>query len=127
MKYIINKKDDLVVNFLKEEASCIKSTDKNLLNKVYVKYKHVSGDELTDLMHEEDTPWYTIWDNEKGRNKPIDNGATKEYFSRYIDKNTFDSLPEYSSIESVEEATLFLKKAGILLKDGSLNPIYKDS
>jgi len=120
-------KDDLVENFLIEETSCVKPIHKTLLNKVYVKYKHVSGDKLTELMHQEDTPWYTVWDNEKGRNKPIDNEATKKYYSRQIDKHTFDLLSEYSSVESAEEASLFLKKAGILLEDGSLNPIYKNS
>jgi len=120
-------KNDLVEDFLIEETSCIKSNHKILLNKIYAKYKHMSGDKLTELMHQEDTPWHTVWDNKKGKNKPIEDAATKAYYSRQIDKNTFDLLPEYSSIESAEEAALFLKKAGILLEDGNLNPIYKNS
>ena len=120
-------KDDLVENFLKEEASCIKYADRSLLNKVYVKYKNVSSEDLKELMHQKDTPWYRIWDDEKGRNQIIDDDATKKYFSNNIDQHTFDSLPEYSTIQSVEEATLFLKKAGILLENGNLNPIYKNN
>jgi len=125
--YNLSKNDLVLGNFLKSETSCIKSADKSLLNKVYAKYKHFSNDELSDLMHQNDTPWYKIWDDEKGKDQPIDDVDTKKYFSRHIDKDKFDSLSEFSSIESVEEATFFLKRAGILLEDGNLNPIYKSS
>lgn len=119
------RKDDLVKNILIEETVCIKPIHRILLNKVYVKYRNVSGDELTKLMHQEDTPWYKVWDNEAGRNKPIEDADTKIYYSEQINKEAFDNLLEYPSIESREEAIKFLKKAGIFSEDGDLNPIYK--
>jgi uncharacterized phage-associated protein len=117
-------KDDLVKNFLIEEASCIKPIHRVLLNKVYVKYKYTTGEELTRLMHEEDTPWYAVWNNEKGKDEAIENSLTKEYYSKQMNQEKLDSLSEYSSIESKEEALQFLKSAGIIMDDGSLNPIY---
>ncbi|MDR1369715.1 MAG: DUF4065 domain-containing protein [Dysgonamonadaceae bacterium] len=120
-------KDDLIEDFLIEEANCIKFVHRILLNKVYAKYKHLTGDEFTNLMHQKDTPWYSVWDNGAGKDHPINNAATKLYYSHQINKTTFDSLPEYPSIESKEEAVRFLIKSGILLEDGNLNPIYKNS
>jgi uncharacterized phage-associated protein len=119
------RKDDLVKNFPTEEIICIKPIHRILLNKIYVKYRNDSGDELTKLMHREDTPWYKVWDNEAGKNKPIEDADTKIYYSKQINKEAFDNLLEYPSIESKEEAIKFLKKAGIFLEDGDLNPIYK--
>lgn len=118
-------KDDLVTNLLIEEASCIKPIHRELLNKVYAKYNRISGVELTNLMHGEDTPWYKVWNNEAGKDKPIENIDTKAYYSTKINKNSFEALPEYPSIESKEEAVRLLKKAGILSEDGELNPVYK--
>lgn len=118
-------KDDLVRNVLIEEAGCIKSIHRELLNKVYAKYKHTSGEELTDLMHQKDTPWYAVWNKEEGRDRPIEDHLTKAYYSKQINREYFDSLSEYPSIESKEEAIRFLKNAGILLDDESLNPAYK--
>jgi len=118
-------KDDLVKDFLIEEAACIKAIHRELLNKVYVKYKRTSGEDLTNLMHQEDTPWYKVWNNEVGKDMPIEDIATKAYYSKQINQKKFDTLSEYPSIESEEEAIKFLKKAGILLEDGNLNPIYE--
>lgn len=121
------KKDDLVADLFIEEASCIKPVHRVLLNKVYAKYKHKSGSELTALMHEKNTPWYNVWKDGEGRDCPIEDSDTKSYYSREINKEIFDSLSEYPSIESKEEAVNFLKKAGILMDSGDLNPIYKNS
>lgn len=121
------KKDDLVSDLFIEEANCIKPAHRILLNKVYAKYKHKSGKELSELMHENDTPWFYVWKNGEGRDCPIEDSATKSYYSRKINKDIFNSLSEYSSIESEEEAIYFLKKAGILMDNGDLNPIYKDA
>jgi uncharacterized phage-associated protein len=121
------KKDDLVTNFPIEETICIKPIHRVLLNKVYIKYKGLSGEELTDLMHREDTPWYKVWKDGEGRDQAIEDIDTKSYYSKEINKNNFDSLPEYPPINSKEEAINFLKKAGILKEDGELNPIYKNS
>lgn len=120
-------KDNLVVDLFIEEANCIKPMHRVLLNKVYAKYKRKSGSELTNLMHEKNTPWYNVWQDGAGRDCPIEDSATKAYYSREINKEIFDSLSEYPSIESEEEAINFLKKAGILMEDGDLNPIYKNS
>lgn len=118
-------KDDLVEDFLIEEASCIKPIHRELLNKVYVKYNRISGEELTSLMHQEGTPWCKVWDNEAGKDNLIEDADTKAYYLTQINKINFDALSEYPSIESKEEAIRLLKKAGILSENGELNPIYK--
>ena len=116
-------KDDVVSSTV-GEVSCIREEHLKLLNKVYVKYGQITGEKLSDLMHEEDTPWYAVWDNEKGRNKPIENEDTKLYYSKKINKDIFDALPSTSPITSKEKAEVFLKKAGILMGNGELNPFF---
>jgi uncharacterized phage-associated protein len=118
-------KDDLIKGFLIEEARCIKPIHRELLNKVYVKYKRTSGEELTNLMHRKDTPWYKVWNNEAGKDGPIEDASTKAYYSKQINQKVFDTLSEFPSIDSEEEAIRFLKNAGIFLEDGSLNPVYE--
>jgi len=120
------QKDDLVSATV-EEVSCIREGHLRLLNKVYVKYEQITGEQLSDLMHEKDTPWYAVWDNEKGRNKIIENEATKQYYSKQINKDTFDALPSTTPITSKKKAEAFLKKAGILMENGELNPFYINS
>jgi len=117
------KKDDLVC-FSVEEVRCIKLEHLELLNKVYVKYEQIAGEQLSDIMHEKDTPWYAVWDNERGRDKPIENEATKAYYSKQMNQAIFDSLPNIPAITTTEKAEAFLKKAGIILENGDFNPIY---
>lgn len=113
-------------NFFIEEAKCIKPIHRELLNKVYAKYKRTSGEDLTNLMHEEGTPWSKVWNEEK-KDNPIEDKETQLYYLTQINKSGFDALSEYPSIESKDDAIKFLKDAGILLEDGSLNPVYKSS
>ena len=120
------KKDDLV-NSTVGEVSCIREEHIRLLSKVYVKYEKITGEQLSDLMHEKDTPWHTVWDNEKGRDKIIENEAIKLYYSKQINKDSFDALPTTSPITSKKKAETFLKKAGILLDNGELHPFYINS
>ena len=117
------RKDDLV-SLSVEEVNCIKFEHLELLNKVYVKYEQITGEELSQLMHEDDTPWFAVWDNERGRNNPIENEATKAYYSKQINKEIFDALPKIPAITTKEKAEVFLKKAGILMENGEINPIY---
>ena len=120
------QKDDVVSSTV-GEVSCIREEHVRLLNKVYVKYGQITGRELSDLMHEEDTPWYAVWDNGKGRDKPIENESTKGYYSKKINKEIFDTLPSASPVTSKRKAEVFLKNAGILMDNGELHPFYINS
>lgn len=121
------EKDNLVEELPIEGSYCIKETHWLLLNKVYAKYKNWSGEQLTNLMHEKDTPWCKVWDGGNGRDKPINDDDTKEYYSAHINEESFDLLSEYPSIETEDDAIRFLKKAGVLTNEGELNPIYRNS
>jgi len=120
-------KDDLVNSFTIEEVNCIRAEHLELLNKVYVKYEQMTGEQLTDLMHEKDTPWSAVWNNGNGRDNPINDEATKAYYARQITKEIFDTLPSILPINSKEKAAVFLKKAGILMDNGELSHFYKNS
>lgn len=121
------KKDTPVHTIPSEEANCIKPIHRELLNKVYAKYKHFSGDDLTELLHHVDTPWFRVWNDGNGKDQRIEDEDTQAYYSRQITRDSFDLLSEYPSIESEEEAIRFLRNAGILMEDGNLNPIYRNN
>jgi uncharacterized phage-associated protein len=84
------RKDDKVQNFPMEEINCIRPNHRILLNKVYAKHKHVFSKDLTALMHKEDTPWYKVWDNSAGKDKPIGDSLTKEHYSKQINIHIFN-------------------------------------
>jgi uncharacterized phage-associated protein len=96
-----------------------------LLNKVYVRFKDLTGQELSALTHETDTPWYRVWDNGEGRDRKIEDVDTKAYYEKKINRETFDSYSQFASISSKEEARELLTAAGILGGDGQLSPLYK--
>lgn len=121
------KKEDLVKDFPIEEVSCIKEAHLELLNKVYVKYRKMSEESLSNLMHANDTPWYEVWNDGNGKDGKIEDDATKKYYSNQINMESFKLLPIFSPIESEKEADLFLKRAGILWEGGKLNPVYEKS
>ena len=107
-----------------EEVDCIKEEHKKLLNKVYAYHISKTNTELEDLLHEENTPWFSVWNEGKGDKEKIMDDQTREYYLTQITKDVFDTLSEYSPISNKEEALAYLKKTGILLENGSLNPIY---
>jgi uncharacterized phage-associated protein len=96
-----------------------------LLNKVYVRFRDLTGQELSALTHETDTPWYRIWDNGEGRDRKIEDADTKAYYEKKINREQFDSYSQFASISSKEEARELLTAAGILDQDGQLSPFYK--
>jgi hypothetical protein len=97
-----------------------------LLNKVYVRFKDMSGKELSDMTHESDTPWYRVWGDGSGRDCKIEDKETKAYYEKHINKDRFDSLSQFAPITSHEEANALLEAAGILDKSGQLDPFYKN-
>jgi uncharacterized phage-associated protein len=97
-----------------------------LLNKVYVRFKDMSGKELSDMTHKSDTPWCRVWDDGSGRDRKIEDKETKAYYEKHINKEHFDSLSQFAPITSYGEANDLLKAAGILDKRGLLVSFYKN-
>jgi uncharacterized phage-associated protein len=96
-----------------------------LLNKVYVKFNLLTGQELSALTHETDTPWHQVWNNGEGKDRRIEDADTKAYYEKKISREEFDSFSQFAPISSKEEARELLTAAGILGEDGQLSPFYK--
>ncbi|MDR0911833.1 MAG: DUF4065 domain-containing protein [Methanobrevibacter sp.] len=95
-----------------------------LLNRVFIKYMDFSDEEISELCHEKDTPWNKIYNNGKGRNEVISDKETSQYYKTQITKEEYNLLKQFLPIKTKQEAEKLLKDAGIMLKDGSMNPIY---
>ncbi|MDR0954529.1 MAG: DUF4065 domain-containing protein [Rikenellaceae bacterium] len=122
------KVDDLVViENSNEEINCIKAPHSEILNKVYAKYGHLEKQGLMTLLHQEDTPWFSVWNEGKGDGNTIDDSETRRYYSNQITRSDFDSLSEYPEIKTKEDAVKFLQRVGILLENEELNPAYYES
>jgi uncharacterized phage-associated protein len=59
---------------------------RDILNTIYEELGSLDGLTLSDLTHQEDTPWYKVWkDNSKSRkNLPIENHEIRSYFDKLI-------------------------------------------
>lgn len=58
-----------------------------LLDVVWDLYKNLSGEQLSALTHKEGSPWYRVWEDERGkniRNAAIPNLTIKEYYSNLL-------------------------------------------
>ena len=65
--------------------SNIAESDKKFLDKIFEVYGKYSGVQLSNLTHQEDTPWDIIWNKEGGmydRQKLIPNDLIKEHYKK---------------------------------------------
>jgi uncharacterized phage-associated protein len=61
---------------------------KNLIQRVWDQYGHLSGPALSQLTHEHDGPWYRTWNGNPGvRNLVIPNALIRDYFAGKIAAN----------------------------------------
>lgn len=58
-----------------------------LLDVIWDLYKNLSGEQLSALTHKAGSPWYRVWEDERGknfRNAAIPNITIKEYYSNLL-------------------------------------------
>ena len=55
--------------------------EEDLVKQVYSKYGYLSGIRLSELTHEEGTPWHEVW-RRNGQDSIIPRSLLKEYYSR---------------------------------------------
>lgn len=61
--------------------------DIELLERVWVVYSHLSGEQLSSMAHEKGTPWEVTWNKNGGGNLEgaiIPNNEIKKYFKKFI-------------------------------------------
>ena len=69
-----------------EETNCIKDEDKVLLDKIIEVYGKYEGIELSELTHQDKTPWDIIW-NKSGEFSVIPNSIIKEHYMEKAKSN----------------------------------------
>ena len=74
--------DEEIVDLYKEKE--VEGDQKKLLDFVWEAYKPLSGLQLSDLTHQEDTPWKKTFN--QSYNVPISNDLIKEHYKSLISK-----------------------------------------
>lgn len=110
-----------------EELSVIRPEHRELLNKVYVKYDGISDDEIVEELHRPGTPWDLVWDNARGRDCPIDDKLTQDYYRERIKAEEYQEFPETTTVKTPEDARKYLVRMGILDDEGNVNPLYRNA